>query len=224
MVDKEDIEKIFSNLLNPYTVKCSPKSDAMDSYDVNDYPISGDNDSIDDSWVNQDMYQMNNVDYTRQEANYVHYYGKNTYDVLNNMLWDTDKWKKGVERGLYDDQEWYDEMVNGLDSVISKSVIQENTTVFRGGQLPKGLKVGDHSVLKGYTSTSYNPNRAREFQGVSDGRYNITIRVPKGAHGVLFNDQFDTFTESELLIGRNQKFVVLNIDDSKMEAEILLYD
>lgn len=220
MVEKDFIVKSIDEALN----KCTdyPKANALRNYNPEDYP--NDTDSSFEAWSKQNEEQLK-VEYERWDKNRVHYYGKNTYHVINSMLWDNDDWKRGVERGIYDDQEYYDEFVEGLDKVIEKSPpIQVPTTVYRGGRFPQGMKIGDHGVLKGYTSTSYNPNTARGFKATDEDRYLITIRVAKGTKGVLFNEQFETFTESELLVGRNQKYVVLNVNDDAKEVEILLYD
>ncbi len=221
MVLYNTILKVIEDELN----KCSPKSEALENYDPNDYPNT--QEEINELGLMQSELQLSDKyaqRYTQRDNTFLHYYGKSGYININKRLNEPQLWKEKYEK-MFDDEEYFNQITEGIDNIIEKSPpIQENTTLFRGGKFPPNMKVGDHGVFKSFTSTSYSQKVAERFD--NDEKYLIKIRVPKGTKGVFLNpNQFDVMSfESEMLLGRNQKYTVLDIDNENKEVEILLYD
>jgi hypothetical protein len=97
-----------------------------------------------------------------------------------------------------------------LDALLAKSVVQHDTTVYRGVQsgswLPENLPPGAIIEDQGYVSTAANP----------DSKYpadvHMVIRVPKGTHALDLNGHKLTHhsEEAELLLPRGTKLRVVS--------------
>lgn len=171
--------------------------------------------------------QQEKVDYTPYEFGSCNNYSVNDFKLVNGQIYDTDYYK-----GRKKDSPSIDDFINDrkehLDSAIEKSPpLTQDTTFYRYGFFPKGMKIGDTGKFKGYTSTTYQEETAEKFKegyyGGEQDRYKIVIRAPKGTKGVLLNQQFEAITEHEFLLGRNQKYIILNVNDETHEVEIGLY-
>lgn len=118
--------------------------------------------------------------------------------------------------------------------------IQEDCIVWRWGRLPTNAKgeqaeVGESGVYKGFTGASYNrrlvgSKRAwlrqliRKNWGNDDNRYRIQYYVMKGNKAVLLDKSTGTGSwQNEILFGRNQRGVVVERDDEKRTATVVLY-
>lgn len=97
-----------------------------------------------------------------------------------------------------------------LDSAISKSVVEKDTTVYRGVQsgswLPRGLAPGTEITDAGYVSTAIDP------EGQYGGDTKMIIRVPKGSRALDLpgNALSHHPNESELLLPRGTRLRVLS--------------
>ncbi len=126
----------------------------------------------------------------------------------------------------------------GIDSAIERSPpINVDCVVYRYGRLPvdnKGepVNVGGHGKFKGYSGATYDSELVFDDYAQlhnsgwmnKENRYNLTIYTPKGTKGVAIGESVNCFPrEKELLLGRNQKCIVLSRNDETKEAEILLY-
>lgn len=123
------------------------------------------------------------------------------------------------------------ELIDLMDKAIEKMPpLQYDTCVYRWGEFPDDLKTGDKGVFKGYTSTSFNPYVAEEDikrvgngKWMKDNRKVMRIWCPAGTKGCVMDS--NTFLtndwQSEWLIGRNQKYIV--VSNSKDVVDILLY-
>ena len=174
--------------------------------------------------MHQDKLQKK-VDYTPNEFGSVNNFACQEYKLVNGRIYDTDYYKSRKSQGV---DEWIDMRMENLDSAIDKSPpLDFDATLFRYGDFPTGMKVGETGKFKGYTSTSLQEETAERFKDGFDhdatGRYKITIRTPKGTKGVLLNDTFEGMKEHEFLLGRNQKYIVLSVNDETREVEIGLY-
>ena len=174
--------------------------------------------------MHQDQLQKR-VNYPLEEFGGVNNFGTNEYKLVNGKIYDTSYYRERKPNGVDD---WIDMRINHLDSAIDRSPpMDTDVTLFRYGHFPSGMKVGDTGKFKGYTSTSLQEASAERFKDGFDhdasGRYKIIIRTPKGTKGVLLNDTFETMREHEFLLGRNQKFMVLSVNDETREVEIGLY-
>jgi hypothetical protein len=110
------------------------------------------------------------------------------------------------------------EIVAELDDVIAGSVTDSDVTVFRGIQdRPVGLQVGGQFTDQGFVSTSFDEDYVRRmFVDVeaSEGAALMRIRVPSGTNGVRMESPAglgQSFQESELLLGRDQRFRVVGV-------------
>ncbi len=196
------------------------------------------------------------VEYESLEKGALHDYSTDSFILVNPYLYGVSDWMDAVDfmGGVYINEKgeavlaildetldngrggWADatvpQEIELLDSAIEKSPrVAENSIVYRFGELPTGIKEGEHGVFKGFTSTSYNEWVA--FDDIAEGgmwidnradRYKMRIFTPSGTKGVVLNRHTGCMDwQSELLLGRNQKYVVLNINNDDMTADILLY-
>ena len=177
------------------------------------------------AWENHQDQVQKRVKYAPEEFGGVNNFGSNEYKLVNGKIYDTDyyKWKKGTTL-----DEFIDRRIEQIDSAIERSPpLSRDTTFFRYGFFPSGMKVGDTGKFKGYTSTTYQEKTAERFKegydGGEEGRYKITIKAPKGTKGVLLNEQFEAMREHEFLLSRNQRYMVLEVNDTTREVVIGLY-
>ena len=190
------------------------------------------------------------IDYEPLEKGVVHAYATNDFGPMNEYIYKKPGWDtyKPFRMGVLDKEGNFEvkpvlgkdgwesltvpEEIKLLDKTIEKSPpLQEDSILYRYGSLPEGIQVGDHSKMEGYMSTSFNEYVA--FDNIPNGgtwkmshdkRYRMRIYAPKGTKGVVpCNDLECMDWQSEFLIGRNQKFIVLNMDEESRTADILLY-
>lgn len=141
-----------------------------------------------------------------------------------------------TDRKLYDEYLKYEpmtvtlpQMADTLKNAIKKSSLLEDTVVYRLGYFDESIEVGKSGVLKGFTSSTYNPKfidyMKENYDWMGSDDYVIKIYAPKGTNGSVFgNNNFgDGDKESELLFNDGQKYVVLSRDAENKTAEILLY-
>lgn len=194
---------------------------------------------------------QDDVDYDGKEKGATYRYSRSEFEDLqlyNNGLIDKDDSFVRVydiddysfddhEDDIYDyDYDNYDleETSQFIDGAIDKSPpLQQDTVFHRIGRLDRDddeyIAEGEHSVFKGFTGVSYNPNvpkRGLDFAGWMDRyhRYDLKIYAMKGTKGMaLYPHNGCHDWQAEFLLGRGQKFIVLSRNDSTKEAEILLY-
>ena len=176
---------------------------------------------------NEQDFLQKNVTYAPEEFGSVNNYACNEYRLVNGYFYDTDYYN-GRKSDNPNIQEWVDMRIRNLDSAIDKSPpLSHDTTFYRYGFFPQGMKVGDTGKFKGYTSMTYQEKTAERFKegyyGGEEGRYKITIKAPHGTKGVLLNDTFEGVKEHEFLLGRNQRYMVLEVNDDTREVVIGLY-
>lgn len=116
-----------------------------------------------------------------------------------------------------------DKRIRELDYLINSSTIKKDINVYRGISLISykqyvrdilKLKVGDIYSDKGFLSTSHSARVAVDYALKSSPNIIIfEITLKKGTHGMpLFKEAGSTQKEEyEILLKRNQKFVVENI-------------
>jgi len=177
--------------------------------------------------LNQDKLQKETTEYLPEEFGSVNNYACNEYKLVNGYFYNTDYYKSR-KKDNPNINEWIDMRIKYLDSAIDKSPgLAVDSTFYRYGDFPSGMKVGDTSKFKGYTSTSYQEATAERFKEGYDhdstGRYKITIKAPAGTKGVLLNDTFEGVKEHEYLLSRNQRYMVLEVNDTTREVVIGLY-
>lgn len=143
----------------------------------------------------------------------------------------------GVKHPVEDEigYEWVNEPITSnikyVDEMMDMSPpLAQDTILHRYGRIPLDIGEGEHGVFNGYTSTSYNyyMTADEEFHKkgwIGDNRYQLKIYAPKGTNGVLLSDKENLYDgwQSEFLLNRNQKFIVLSKNEETREAEILLY-
>ena len=140
--------------------------------------------------------------------------------------------------------------IEDLKRAIQKSVIKQNTVVFRGTANPDILnaKLGDIITEKGFTSTSKEYRGAEKFAGKypepGKGYRDTIVRIqlPKGAKGLDVNSTYSAFQETsvpgytksglkfgensfvaeqEVLLPPGTKFEVVNIIEAQPATEDL---
>ena len=111
--------------------------------------------------------------------------------------------------------------IEDLEKAINKGEgLEENTTLFRGGEIPEGLKPGDEFVVEGFQSYSFDEDVARDFKEDNPDRFLITSHAEKGSKGIHIDDEmFLGLSEDEWLTQRNQKHRVISVDYKKQTIE-----
>ena len=196
------------------------------------------------------------VEYDSIERGVARCYSTNSYIPLGMMLNNVPNWEEECKRWVmtYDfgnglvmpvldspnndgRGDWVDltmpQQSEILSGMIDKSPrVQVDTTVYRYGELPLDIKVGEHGVIKSFMSTSYNPYIA--FKDIPEGgawamveadkRYKTTVHIMEGTKGMVLNRHTGCMDwQSELLMDKGQRYIVLAKNDTDMTAEILLY-
>jgi hypothetical protein len=113
-----------------------------------------------------------------------------------------------------------------LQRAIQRSVIKENTVVYRGTSNPDILnaKLGDIIVEKGFTSTSKEYKVAEKFAGVGKEDSTIVrIQLPKGANGLDIVASYRGFSKLDSELSKTQGIESkLTQADITGEREVLL--
>lgn len=122
------------------------------------------------------------------------------------------------------------DIIKKTSDVIDKSPrLVQDTVFYRYGEWTPNLKTGDWGNLKGFLSCTYNPFVAEDsIKGanwVDSNRYNMRVFALKGTKGmVMDSNNFGTANRySEWMLDNNQRFVVLNQDDTNHTVDILIY-
>jgi hypothetical protein len=112
-----------------------------------------------------------------------------------------------------------------LKRAIQRSVIKENTVVFRGTMNPEieKAKLGDIITERGFISTSKKYDVAEGFAaGVFPKSYTIVkIRLPKGVKGLDVNATYRDF-QDEFVPGYKKSKLTFGTNSFKAEEEVLL--
>jgi hypothetical protein len=106
-----------------------------------------------------------------------------------------------------------------LQRAIQRSVIKENTVVFRGTSNPDILKakVGDVITEKGFTSASKEYRIAEKFAAADKNGTIIRIQLPKGANGLDITSTYKQFAQTDKELALQTGW-----SDAVGEAEVLL--
>ncbi len=145
-------------------------------------------------------------------AEYVSY-GSDTFKDINSSLrysnYDTqDNTKEHVQS-----------LIHAMDDAFKENRTDKDFTVFRGiknNELLDSITPNSTLLEKGFSSTSVNPFSAYRF--MRNG-FMMKIRVPKGYPAVSANP-----AEGELLLQRNTKFKVKNVDKKNRMVEVDVLD
>lgn len=106
--------------------------------------------------------------------------------------------------------------------------LQADTVLWRGGHWDTDWKIGDVVTTPVFNSTSFSADCANEIGIVSQSNkknpYMIKIYAPEGTKGMCVNtdDLSYLYPEHEFLLGPNQKYIVLGVDDENRTASIKL--
>ena len=177
--------------------------------------------------LHQDEEQKMMSDYTLEEFGSLNNYACREYKEINGYFYNTDYYKNRKQDNPNID-DWIEMRVKNIDSAIEKSPpLIHDATFFRYGYFPTGMKVGETGKFEGYTSMTFQEKTAERFrkgyENNEEGRYKINIKAPKGTKGVLLNDTFEGVKEHEFLLQRNQRYMVLDVNDETREVTIGLY-
>lgn len=124
-----------------------------------------------------------------------------------------------IKKGRYTDA-FIDHMIEDIDNRIDDAPpLQEDTILWMGREFDETLEVGEESSYDGFCSSSFQERIADNHSGYGE-KYKIKIKAPKGTKGVCIS--YAEEEEHEFLIGRNQKFIVEEIDTVNKTATIRL--
>lgn len=147
--------------------------------------------------------------------------------ILNDKELDV---KKIYKHYLYSDEEL--ERIKKSPKIIEDYIknsegLVTDTVLYRGGHWDIGLKVGDVKKFPLLLSASYNMDTAQtlgiNWEEKKNNRYMIKIYAPKGTKGCNVDaPSLSHLYEHEYLMDKNQKYVVLNVNDDDKTASILL--
>lgn len=125
--------------------------------------------------------------------------------------------------------------VKALDKAMKNS-LNRDTTLYRGFATSSYLKVGSVIKYKGYSSTSFNSNIAKEFaihhtQTNNKRPVVLNIKAKKGQKGIIpvltSSESIDTTlrsNEQEFILPRDTKFKITKVNDlgTHEEAEVTI--
>ena len=161
--------------------------------------------------------------YSFNEMKSLKRYKSDTYEKINDMLWDNSKhqWRKTVVKNLDKFIKETEREIEMLDAAIAKSPgLTQNTRLFRYGRFDGNMKVGDVGILKGFTSTSYVEDGIHGYK--APGKKFIEILAPKGQKGVAMNGVSKFYNEEhEFLLPRNQKYKVIEITEDLVRIMLI---
>ncbi len=152
---------------------------------------------------------------TSAEGTALYDYADSGYEAVNQALWATGGDPNQISDDLFTDNEVnVKDEIRDLDSALSKGILKQNITVFRGdqGDIFNGMDAdqinqsfkGRVFSNSGYSSSSISP------KGVMQNRYLYRIQVPAGkGRGAFIRDYSPHVTEHEYLIKRSARYKVI---------------
>lgn len=160
-------------------------------------------------------------------------------------------WEDAIDYKLNHVKAYYKKKQNDvkeMEQIINDAPrLVTDTVLYRGGDLPEGIKVGEVGTFKAFTSTSAQEYKADFFKHTNgheidenSGRYKITIYAPQGTKcakmtSEVYTEGRENFSkferdminpkflwEDEFLLQKNQRYQVISINEETKEAEIML--
>lgn len=128
---------------------------------------------------------------------------------------------KNINRGLYDPPppESVDNYIKDLDSVIDRSTLESDVTVYSGlgtsaSAMLSDLDEGSEVDFSGYLSTSTKEGIAGVFSkgGDTGSRMMLVLNLHRGSRGFYMGD---SDMEKELLLPRGQRYKINKIVNDK---------
>lgn len=115
-----------------------------------------------------------------------------------------------------------EEAINAIDSLISKYKLTEDIITYKGTseEYYEDAKIGERITIPVYLSTSLSEETANHFSDKNKDPVVLEIRVPKGSNCLYIGDNTGYDFESELLLGRNTKFKVVDKQFRKIILEV----
>ena len=152
---------------------------------------------------------------TRNERKALGKYFVSGYDEINRFLSGEPKQNTKLE-----------EKIKNMDSAIAKYNLEDDIIVYRGTDRKyyEDLNEGDIIQEKVYYSTSLSQEVAEQFvidrKNPSEGIL-VEIKVPKGSNVLYIGNNAAFESEQEMLIARNTKYKVLEIERDRIILEII---
>ena len=121
-------------------------------------------------------------------------------------------------------KQYTETMINYLNN---ESIgIEYNTVLYRGGRWDTNLKVGDVKETGLMFPTTYSKDYAEECRD-DDSKYLIKIYAPYGTKGIMVDSPSladELYDEYEFLMNKNQKYIVLDVNDDDKTATIQMIE
>ena len=246
MVTLEQRNLVFEKITNDKRYKCKPgykspkqRFEEFDALSFREEDYQGQDSSVYDpedynsptgELQKQQESLQDDVNYTDEDKALIEGYQSDFFEQMNSYLYGKGEYEDNDKIYLTVDGEdvplSLKEGCEKLSEVIHKSPsLQENTVLWRGGEFPSDIGVGEHGVFKGFTSTSFNENMGKAWQE-NYGNYLIKIYAPKGTKGIVPTENLNCVEgQSELVLDKSQKYVVIAREDngSPPIVEVLLY-
>lgn len=166
--------------------------------------------------LDKQIAQQKKNGYTRRHIDVVHEYGFEGHKDISGLIFNVPELKTGLKTDAEIRRD-----IEDLEKAINKGKgLEENTTLFRGGEIPEGLKPGDEFVVEGFQSYSFDEDVARDFKEDNPDRFLITSHAEKGSKGIHIDDEmFMGLSEDEWLTQKGQKHRVISVDYEKQTLE-----
>ena len=166
--------------------------------------------------MDKQIKQQKNNGYTKRDIEVVHNWGMEGHKDISAICFNVPELKTGLKTDMEIRQD-----IQDLESAINKGKgFEEPTTIFRGGEIPEGLKEGDIFEVDGFQSYSFDEDVARDFKEENEDRFLITSHGDKGTKGVHIDDEmFAGLSEDEWLTQIHQKHRVIKVDYEKQTLE-----
>lgn len=145
------------------------------------------------------------------------------YDLINNYI--LNKGTSQADKIPNHYQHYGEDIINYIEN---SDGLHKDTIMFRSGHWDIGTKIGDIKETPCLTSLTYWESCAESMnesqKRTSKTPYMITVYAPKNTKGINCNapSLAEKYPEHEYLIGANQKYIVLNVNDVNHTATIKL--
>ena len=125
--------------------------------------------------------------------------------------------------GKYPDYKYGNEIIKEIDDAMSNYELKDDIIAFKGTSKNhyESKKIGDIINMKMYNSTALNENIAKTFLSEKKNPIMLEIRVPKGTKCLYIGNNSSYEFESELLLGRNLKYKIIDKTEEKIIMEVV---
>jgi len=168
----------------------------------------------------------------------MHGYSGGVYMIMNDMLFDPDKYFADTPRARANrrrpDFEKAINYIKDLSTALGRSRVSDDVTAYRGiadwtweimeKDMPEAIKPGTILQYKGFMSTSISEKQARKFAQVTVEGSKPTVlelQIDRGSNGMFIKSFSQMPHEEELLLNRDTAFEVVDFIETEKERRLI---